>query len=156
MFKACYDRDGDNMKNNLKVFLIALIGGIGVIYFINYKFPTVITKALAPEATIFYVGAYNDLETALEKQNNYNSAVIYNKEGVYKVVIGIYNKEEVIALMESYFLDKDLTFKESQIKIDNTLLKNMENYELLIKNSNQEYYEGLNNSLLNLFKEYLN
>ena len=83
--EVCYDINGDNMKQNKKVFLVALLIGFGVIYFYNSKFDTtIVTKALAPEATIIYVGAYNDLDKANLKKEEYPEAIIYNNENVYK------------------------------------------------------------------------
>ncbi len=145
------------MKGNIKIFLIALVIGLVVAYFVNYKFdvPT-LSYALAPEATIFYVGAYNDADLASVKQNSYDNAVVYKDGDIYKVVIGIYCKDDIKDLMESYFLDQGIIFASSKIKVNNVLYKNMENYELLIKNSTKEYYVGLNNTLLNLFQEYIN
>ena len=144
------------MKQNKKVFLVALLIGFGVIYFYNSKFDTtIVTKALAPEATIIYVGAYNDLDKANLKKEEYPEAIIYNNENVYKVVIGLYSKKEVGDLIKGYFLDQNINFQETKIKVNNTLIKNIENYELLIKNSTTDYYTGLINSILNYFKAYL-
>ena len=120
------------MKHNLKVFLIALIIGMVASYIFCYKFDnTIISKALESKATYFYVGSYNSLNEATTKKANYKNAIIYNDNGIYKIVIGIYSKKESIELMSSYFLD------------------------LLIKTSEKSYYDNINNSLLKLFNEYI-
>lgn len=145
------------MKQNVKIFLIALIIGMIASYIFCYKFDnTLITSAIESKVTYFYVGSYNNLETANNKKKNYNNAIIYNDNGIYKIIIGVYNKKDTIELMESYFIDKGITFRSATLKTDNAFLKQISNYELLIQSSDQSYYESLNNSLLKLFNEYLN
>ena len=145
------------MKQNVKIFLIAL--GIGMIsaFVVCYKIePTIISNALETKVTYFYVGSYNDINSANNKKSNYNNALIYNSDGIYSVIIGIYNKKESIELMESYFLDKGINFRKKEVKASQELIKAMRDYELLIATSDKSYYENLNKSLLNLFSEYIN
>ena len=144
------------MKHNLKVFLIALIIGMVASYIFCYKFDnTIISKALESKATYFYVGSYNSLNEATTKKANYKNAIIYNDNGIYKIVIGNYFKKESIELMSSYFLDLNYNFRTSEIKMNNEFLKSIGNYELLIKTSEKSYYDNINNSLLKLFNEYI-
>ena len=145
------------MKQNVKIFLIAL--GIGMIsaFVVCYKIePTIISNALETKVTYFYVGSYNDINSANNKKSNYNNALIYNSDGIYSVIIGIYNKKESIELMESYFLDKGINFRKKEVKASQELIKAMRDYELLIATSDKNYYENLNKSLLKLFSEYIN
>lgn len=145
------------MKQNVKIFLIALIIGMITAFIICYKFdPAVISNAIEAKITYFYVGSYNDLESATTKKNQYQNAIIYNENKVYQVIIGIYNNKECIDLMESYFLDKGVTFRKKELKVKSELLKSMQDYELLITTSSKNYYGDLNNSLLKLFNEYIN
>ena len=58
--------------------------------------------------------------------------------------------------MESYFIDKGITFRTNTLKIDNEFIQMIFNYEVLIKTSDKNYYENINNSLLKLFNEYIN
>ena len=62
------------MKENIKIFLIALILGMVVAFFLSYKFKEPIAYALNPEATILYVGSYNNIDIATSKQRNYPSS----------------------------------------------------------------------------------
>lgn len=145
------------MKQNIKIFLIALVIGMVSAFFISYKLePTIISNALESKVTYFYVGAYNNINDATNKKSKYKNSIIYNENGIYQVIIGVYNKKETKNLMESYFLDQNISFKESVLKVNNELIKNMQNYELLITTSDQSYYENLNNSLLKTFNEYIN
>lgn len=145
------------MKQNVKIFLIAL--GIGMIsaFVVCYKIePTIISNALETKVTYFYVGSYNDITSANNKKSNYNNALIYSNDGIYSVIIGVYNKKESIELMESYFLDKGINFRKKEVKASQELIKAMRDYELLIATSDKNYYENLNKSLLKLFSEYIN
>lgn len=145
------------MKQNVKIFLIAL--GIGMIsaFVVCYKIePTIISNALETKVTYFYVGSYNDITSANNKKSNYNNALIYSSDSIYSVIIGVYNKKESIELMESYFLDKGINFRKKEIKASQELIKAMRDYELLIATSDKNYYENLNKSLLKLFSEYIN
>lgn len=145
------------MKQNIKIFFIALIiGGIAT-YFVCYKFDTpIISNAISSKVTYFYVGSYNNIEEANNKKNKYRDAIIYEEDGIYRVIIGVYNKKECIELMESYFLDQGISFRKKEMKIGSEYIHLTSNYELLITTSNKSYYENLNNSILKLFHEYLN
>ena len=144
------------MKENIKIFLIALILGMAVAFFLSYKFKEPIAYALNPEVTILYVGSYNNIDIATSKQRNYPNSIIYEEEGIYKIVIGIFSDTTVLDLMKSYFHDQGLNFYEEKIKTNSTFLREINNYELLIKSSETSYYDTLNKSLLNLFNEYIN
>ena len=143
------------MKENIKIFLIALILGMAVAFALSYKFREPIAFALNPEATILYVASYNNIDTATSKQANYPNSIIYEEEGIYKIVIGIFSDKIVLDLMKSYFQDQGLTFYEEKIKTNSPFLQEINNYELLIKSSETSYYDTLNKSLLNLFNEYI-
>lgn len=145
------------MKQNAKIFLIALGIGFASALLVCYKLePTIISNALETKVTYFYVGSYNNLNSANSKKASYPNSIIYNDNGIYKIIIGAYSKKESAELMESYFLDKGLTFRKKDIKGSNELIKAMKDYELLIESSDKTYYDNLNNSLLNLFNTYIN
>ena len=145
------------MKENVKIFLIALVIGMITAFFVCYKYDnTIFADALANKVTYFYVGSYNNLEDATNKKNGYKTAMIYPDNGIYKVIIGVYNKKESISLMESYFLDSGIEYRTSTLKVDNELIRNIDSYELLIKSSNKNYYENINESILNTFSTYIN
>lgn len=143
------------MKQNIKIFLIALIIGMIVAFFISFKFKEPIALALNSKATYFYVGSYNSLELANQKSSEYQNSLIYQDGSVYKIIIGVYHDNEVIDLMSSYFHDSGIIFYQDELKVDSSFLKNIDNYELLIKASDNNYYESINNSILNLFSEYI-
>lgn len=145
------------MKQNIKIFLIALVLGMAASYIFCYKFDDPLSSfALESKVTYFYVGSYNSLDAATSKKSNYENAIIYNDSGIYKIVIGVYSSKESIELMSSYFIDSGINFRVSELKVDNTFLKNISSYEMLIKTSEKNYYDSINNSLLKLFNEYIN
>lgn len=145
------------MKQNFKIFFIALILGLVASYIYCTNFEDHLTIFAKEETlTYFYVGSYNNLEAATNKKNNYKNAVIYNDNGVYKVIIGSYTKPESISLMRTFFADQGITFWTNELKIKNEYKNKASSYELLIKSSDKTYYDNINNSLLKLFDEYLN
>lgn len=144
------------MKENVKIFLIALIFGMAIAFFLSFKFQDQVAFAINPKVTYFYTGSYNNLNLAEEKKSNYPNSIIYNEDGIYKVIIGVYQDSNVVDLMSSYFKDKGITFYQEKLKVDSAFLSDISNYELLIKSSNISYYESINASILALFYEYLN
>lgn len=145
------------MKQNVKIFLIALVIGMTVSLLLCLKLePTIISNALETKVTYFYVGSYKSIEEAKSKEKNYANALIYNENGIYRVIIGVYSKEESIDLMDSFFLDKNINFQKKEVKASNELVKKMREYELLISTTDKKYYDNLNNSLLKVFNEYIN
>ena len=144
------------MKQNFKTFIIAVILGLGICYLVNTKFDkTILTKALESKVSYFYLGSYNDLTKAESKKASFENSIIYNDKGIYKVVIGVYGNKDAKELMRSYFDSQNINFYEDTMRINNEFLKQSEAYELLIKTSDYSYYENINNSLLNLFNEYI-
>lgn len=144
------------MKQNIKIFFTALIIGMISAFLICYKFdPTIISNALESKITYFYVGTYNNEDDAINKKNSYENALIYHKNNIYQIIIGIYSNKETMELMESYFLDKNITFYKKELKVSNEFLKDIKNYELLITSSEKSYYEEINKSLLKMFSDYI-
>lgn len=143
------------MKENVKIFLIALILGMAVAFFLSFKFQDDVAFAINPKVTLFYVGSYNQIDVAEEKALRYANSILYENEGIYQIVIGVYSDPSAIELMSSYFRDQGLSFYQEEIKVDSTFLSDISNYELLIKSSDSSYYESINTSLLYLFDEYI-
>lgn len=143
------------MKENVKIFLIALIIGMAVAFFLSYKFSDDVAFAINPKVTYFYVGTYNNVDDANNKARNYTNSLVYEDNSLYKVVIGIYQDKGVIDLMSSYFRDQGIVFYQEEIKVDSSFLSDISNYELLILSSDAAYYESVNTSILNLFGEYI-
>ncbi len=129
---------------------------MAIAFFLSFKFQDQVAFAINPKVTYFYTGSYNNLNLAEEKKSNYPNSIIYNEDGIYKVIIGVYQDSNVVDLMSSYFKDKGITFYQEKLKVDSAFLSDISNYELLIKSSNISYYESINASILALFYEYLN
>lgn len=143
------------MKQNMKVFLLALVMGMIVSYLVCVKFDNPLTiLALDSKVTYFYVGAYNTLEEATNKKANYENVYIWNDNGVYKLVLGLYNKKESVDLMASYFTDKRVNFRVGEVNVAAEFIKKINDYEMLIKSSSSTYYDSLNAAILKEFGEY--
>lgn len=143
------------MKENVKIFLIALILGMAIAFFLSFKFKDQVAFALNPTVTYFYVGSYNSLEVATNLSHSYSNSVVYQDGDIYKVVIGVFSDANVVDLMSSYFEDKNISFDRGSMSVDSSFLREISSYELLIKSSDTSYYESINESILNLFREYM-
>lgn len=152
----CYNSSVMKMKENVKLFLIALILGMAIAFFLSFKFKDQVAFAINPTVTYFYVGSYNNLDAASKVSQNYPNSVIYQDKDIYKIVIGVFSEDNVVDLMSSYFEDKGISFNRGSMSVDNAFLGEISNYELLIKSSDPSYYESINESILNLFREYMN
>ena len=152
----CYNSSVMKMKENVKLFLIALILGMAIAFFLSFKFKDQVAFAINPTVTYFYVGSYNSLDAASKVSQNYPNSVIYQDKDIYKIVIGVFSEDNVVDLMSSYFEDKGISFNRGSMSVDNAFLGEISNYELLIKSSDPSYYESINESILNLFREYMN
>ena len=152
----CYNSSVMKMKENVKLFLIALILGMAIAFFLSFKFKDQVAFAINPTVTYFYVGSYNSLDAASKVSQNYPNSVIYQDKDIYKIVIGVFSEDNVVDLMSSYFKDKGISFNRGSMSVDNAFLGEISNYELLIKSSDPSYYESINESILNLFREYMN
>ena len=152
----CYNSSVMKMKENVKIFLIALILGMAIAFFLSFKFKDQVAFAINPTVTYFYVGSYNSLDAASKVSQNYPNSVIYQDKDIYKIVIGVFSEDNVVDLMSSYFEDKGISFNRGSMSVDNAFLGEISNYELLIKSSDPSYYESINESILNLFREYMN
>ena len=93
------------MKENVKLFLIALILGMAIAFFLSFKFKDQVAFAINPTVTYFYVGSYNSLDAASKVSQNYPNSVIYQDKDIYKIVIGVFSEDNVVDLMSSYFKD---------------------------------------------------
>jgi len=145
------------MKNNIKIFLIALVLGMLVSYIYCTKFDnTILTKAIESKVTYFYIGSYNNELEAENKSSRLKNSLIYNDNGIYKVIIGVYKNKDSIELMTSYFNDLGITFYKSELKINNEFIKTLSTYEALIKTNTKDNYYNINSYILKSFNEYIN
>jgi len=144
------------MRQNIKVFLIALILGASVSFiYCKYFDNTILGLASDAKVTYFSVGSYSDYLSADAKKASYPGSLIYNQNGIYKVVIGVYTSSEAVELMQSYFGDKGINFTTNETKINKDFKTRAEVYETLIKSGDKDNILNINNSLLKLFSEYI-
>ena len=145
------------MKEKVKIFVIALVLGMVVIlgYQKYFEDKNIITLAKESKVTLIYDGTFNNLEEARKKQDEYKMAVILNDREVYRVVIGVSSSKDSLDLLTTYFDLKNIKYKTLEYKINNNFLKEIENYELLLKAGDKEYYSQVIEAMLKLLKNYL-
>ena len=144
-----------DMKENVKIFLIALVIGMVVAFLISFKYKDDVAFAFQTSATMFCLGTYNDEQIALEKSKNYPHSIVYQNNGTYQVIIGIYVDDVVCKLISSYYRDLGLYFDTEKIDVSGKFLEEIKSLEVLIKTGDEHYYENVNTSILNLFSEYM-
>lgn len=143
-----YIINGDNMRKKFVLMIMSVISGIAfTLYFLNNE------TFYAKEDYLIYAlqaGAYKNYDNA-QKVNIGVPSVIIKEDGLYKIYIGIYKKEENINKMLEYFKNKGINPYLKSIKVNKELYNDIDALESLFSNTN--HYDNLNESILNLFSE---
>lgn len=147
----------------MKIYLKIIIGAIligGVFAYLFYK--DISSEVIAMtnkeyEITLFQAGVFKSYDNAKNYQNNFSSSIIYEDEGYYRVIIGIAYHEENKVKLESFFTSKNINYYEKNVKMNETFIDSLSNYELvMIETNKEEVINNINNSMLQLFLSYLN
>ncbi len=145
------------MKQNFKVFFVALILGIGIslIYQKYFSDQNILTFAKESTITYFYVGTYNSEEEVKKMALNYANSLIYEDNGLYRLLIGACTNDNCLDLLSSYFNEENINYNKKTIKINNAYIREVQNYELLINTTDKKYYPSIISSILKTLANYL-
>lgn len=147
------------MKAYIKIIIGAiLIGSMFAFLFyrdINSEVVALTTKEYT--VNLFQVGVFKDYDNALNYQNKYSPAIIYeDNSGYYRVIIGLAYHEENKVKLESFFTTLGINYYIKEIKMNEEFTEMLENYEtILIKTDKKDVIDNLNFSMLKLFITYL-
>ncbi len=139
------------MKTYLKVIIIAILFG-GLIAFLFYRDIKKEVNALTSKdntINLFQVGVYKIYDNAINCKNNYDNAIIYEDNGLYRVIIAATSSNEVKTLLETFFANQDIKYYIKEIKVNDDTIKKIKNYELvLLKTNNTDVINNINKSIL--------
>lgn len=139
------------MKGYIKVIIIAILIG-GLIAFFFYKDIKNEVNALTSQdntINLFQVGVYKIYDNALNCKNNYDNAIIYEDNGLYRVIIAGVNHVDAKVKLEAFFTNQNIKYYIKDIKVSSDIVNKINNYELvLIKTDSEDVIININKSIL--------
>jgi len=139
------------MKKNLILVTLSVILGIAFTFFVLNKENTYAMEEYLVYA--FQVGAFEKEDYAIEYSKTLPSSIIKKEEGLYKVYTAIYKDIDIINKMVVYFEDNNINIYLKSISINKEFNTLLTNYEEIIKKSENNIYDKVNQSILNSYLE---
>lgn len=153
-----YNVHGDTMKPYIKVLIAAIICGILIAFFFykDIKKEVVAITNNESEISLFQVGVFKVYDNAINFGKNFENTLIYEDNGLYRVIIGASYHNEAKVKLEQYFTNQNITYYIKDIKVNETFIEEITNYELiLIKTESSEVINSLNKSIIDALKSIL-
>lgn len=147
------------MKTYLKVIIGAiLIGGVFAFFFyrdISASVAAITTKKNT--VSLFQTGVFKNKDNALNYQDNFVTSIIYeDKDGYYRVLVGIAYHEENKVKLENFFHEQGIEYYIKEMKMNEEFTTMLQNYEtIMLKTTKAEVMNNLNAAMLKLFLTYL-
>ncbi len=144
---------------NLKI-IIAIVLAVGIGYFLGsgmykkYNADTTVFKS-GKEYYFITAGSYEKLETLHEKNKNFKNYAYENKDGVYKVYVGISSNKDNIEKIKGLYKDlgKDLSV-ETKYMNSSSFTEVLSQYDMLLeKTDDPASIETIVKQVLEKFKE---
>lgn len=140
------------MKKSIILITLSIVLGILFTYFVLNKQNTYAMEEYLIYA--FQVGAFEKEENALEYSKYLETSIIIYENNLYKVYVAMYKDTDVVNKMVVYFEDNNINIYLKSISVSKEFYYNLDNYEKLIKESNnQNVYNKVNQSILNSYLE---
>ena len=139
------------MKRNLLLISVSIIFGILFTYFILNK-----EDIYAKEEYYIYAfqaGAFEDIDNANKYSDKLPASIIINENNLYKVYVAIYKDIDIINEMVVYFENNNINIYLKGIKVNKDFYEILDSYEQIIKNSDKNIYNKINQSILNSYLE---
>ena len=139
------------MKKNLILITLSIVLGIAFTFFILNK-----QNAYAKEEYLVYafqVGAFSENDNAKEYSKKLPASIIYKEDDLYKVYVAIYKDIDIINKMVVYFENNNINVYLKNINVSKEFYNSLNNYEEIIKKSDNSIYDKINQSILNNFLE---
>ena len=153
-----YNVHGDTMKPYIKVLIAAIICGILIAFFFykDIKKEVVAITNNDSKISLFQVGVFKVYDNAINFGKNFENTLIYEDNGLYRVIIGASYHNEAKVKLEQYFTNQNITYYIKDIKVNETFIEEITNYELiLIKTESSEVINSLNKSIIDALKSIL-
>ena len=147
------------IKTYVKILIGSCIIG-GLLAFLFYKDITKEVNAITKKEDILYlfqVGVFENENNANNYLTNYPSGIIYKDNNYYRVIIAIAHNIEALEYEKKYFNNLGINYYIKEIKSDKELVNKLNNYEnIIVKSTNREVINNINDSMLQIFFSYLN
>ena len=156
--KILYNTLGDIMKPYIKVLIAAVIIGvlIAVFFYKDIKNEVIAITDNASEISLFQVGVFKVYDNALNFSESFENSLIYEDNGLYRVIIGASYHVEAKIKLEQYFTNQNITYYIKDLKVNQDIIDKISNFELiLIKTESSEVINSLNKSILDALKSVL-
>ena len=156
--KILYNTLGDTMKPYIKVLIAAVIIGvlIAVFFYKDIKNEVIAITNNASEISLFQVGVFKVYDNALNFSEFFENSLIYEDNGLYRVIIGASYHVEAKIKLEQYFTNQNITYYIKDLKVNQDIIDKISNFELiLIKTESSEVINSLNKSILDALKSVL-
>lgn len=146
------------MKPYIKVLIAAVIIGvlIAIFFYKDIKNEVIAITNNDSEISLFQVGVFKVYDNALNFSESFDNSLIYEDNGLYRVIIGASYHNEAKIKLEQYFTKQNITYYIKEIKVSDAFIKEITNYELvLIKCESDEVIKSLNKSIMDALKMVL-
>lgn len=146
------------MKPYIKVLIAAVIIGvlIAVFFYKDIKNEVIAITNNDSEISLFQVGVFKVYDNALNFSESFENSLIYEDNGLYRVIIGASYHVEAKIKLEQYFTNQNITYYIKDLKVNQDIIDKISNFELiLIKTESSEVINSLNKSILDALKSVL-
>lgn len=156
--KILYNIFGDTMKPYIKVLIAAVIIGvlIAVFFYKDIKNEVIAITNNDSEISLFQVGVFKVYDNAINFSESFENSLIYEDNGLYRVIIGAAYHNEAKIKLEQYFTEQNITYYIKEIKMSDSFIEEITNFELiLVKTESSEVINSLNKSIMDALKSIL-
>ena len=156
--KILYNVCGDTMKPYIKVLIAAVIIGVFTAFFFynDIKNEVIAITNNDSEISLFQVGVFKVYDNALNFSESFENSLIYEDNGLYRVIIGASYHNEAKIKLEEYFTSQNITYYIKEIKMSDSFIEEITNFELiLVKTESSEVINSLNKSIMDALKSVL-
>ena len=146
------------MKPYIKVLIAAVIIGvlIAVFFYKDIKNEVIAITNNDSEISLFQVGVFKVYDNALNFSESFENSLIYEDNGLYRVIIGASYHVEAKIKLEQYFTNQNITYYIKDLKVNQDIIDKISNFELiLMKTESSEVINSLNKSILDALKSVL-
>ena len=146
------------MKPYIKVLIAAVIIGvlIAVFFYKDIKNEVIAITNNDSEISLFQVGVFKVYDNAINFSESFENSLIYEDNGLYRVIIGAAYHNEAKIKLEQYFTEQNITYYIKEIKMSDSFIEEITNFELiLIKTESSEVINSLNKSIMDALKSIL-
>ena len=144
------------MKKTILISLSGLLIGtvFALVMFKNVKTNVEAAIKETKTATIFQVGVFSVYDNALKEKNKYDYAYAYKDNDIYRVILAIYQDEEIISNLKNYYQNKNINIYLKEIIVSDKFYEELKKFEAILKETNDEKnYVIANKNILKKFEE---